>query len=95
MGKVYPTILADFATAKSLDVASLLSLGITYIQVTNFKKSKEIMNFPLHIIQPNASVPKEFKIGLNPSFVLEKEGKIQYAVVNGTLHDLGKLAVSK
>ena len=53
------------------------------------------MNFPLHIIQPNTTVPKEFKIGLNPSFVLEKEGKIQYAVINGTLHDLGKLAVSK
>jgi hypothetical protein len=95
MGKVYPTILADFAAAKSLDVASLLSQGITYIQVTNFKKSKEIMNFPLHLIQPNTSVPKEFKIGLNPSFVLEKDGKIQFAVVNGTLHDLGKLAVSK
>ncbi len=95
MGKVYPKVLADFSAAKSLDVASLLSQGITYIQVTNFKKSKEIMNFPLHIIQPNTSVPKEFKIGLNPSFVLEKEGKIQYAVVNGTLLDLGKLAITK
>lgn len=95
MGKVYPTMLADFAAAKSLDVASLLSQGITYIQVTNFKKSKEIMEFPLHIIQPNTSVPKEFRIGLNPSFVLEKDGKIQFAVVNGMIHEIGSLEKAK
>jgi len=95
MGKIYPTVLADFAAAKNLDATSLLRQGITYIQVSNFKKSKEVMSFPLHIIQPGTVVPKEFKIGLNPSFVLEKEEKIQYAVVNGTLYDLEKLSAGK
>jgi hypothetical protein len=91
MGKIYPAVLSDVAAVKNLDVASLLKQGITYIQVANVKKSKEMMNFPLHIIQPNTSVPTEFKIGLNPSFVLEKEDKIQYAVINGTLYDLANL----
>ena len=95
MGKIYPTVLPDFSAVKNLNVASLLTQGITYIQVTSFKKSTEIMNFPLHLIQPNTTVPRDFKIGLNPSFVLEKDGKIQYAVVNGTLHEIGKIAQGK
>jgi hypothetical protein len=95
MGKIYPTVLPDVSALKGLNIPDLLRRGMTYVQVTNVKKSKEIMDMPVHIIQPGTAVPKVFKIGLNPSFVLEKEGKIHYAVINGNLIDIDKISSYK
>jgi len=87
-GKVYGTVLPDFGAVRKLDAAALLREGITYVPVTTFKKTQETAGYPLHLMAPGSPLPREFRIGLNPSFLLERNGKFTHALVNGQLWDL-------
>ena len=45
--------------------------------------------FPIHLIGPKYKMPElKLEPGINPTFFLEKEGKVEYAVINGFLVDL-------
>ncbi|HET8736604.1 MAG TPA: peptidase M14, partial [Pricia sp.] len=72
-------------------IESLLKSGYTYVRVENIPKDVLAPPFPIHIIGKKYKVP-EFNLepGINPTFLLEKNGKIEYAVVNGFLIDVDK-----
>ena len=46
---------------------------------------------PLNILGSKYELPDlQLKVGINPTFLLVKDGKPQYAVINGFLIDLNK-----
>ena len=90
-GKVYPMTVNDFAALNSLDPLSLLKSGYTYVRVRNIPKEKLSSPMPFHVISEKFELPDfNIEVGVNPTFILEKNGKIAYAVVNGFLIDLSK-----
>ena len=45
--------------------------------------------FPIHLIGAKYKIPElKLEPGINPTFFLEKDGKVEYAVINGFLVDL-------
>ncbi|HLT50749.1 MAG TPA: M14 family zinc carboxypeptidase [Arenibacter sp.] len=88
-GMVYPEIMPDLAAVSKLKVLDLLKSGYTYIRVENIAKEKHAINLPINVIGSNQKAPKsKLQIGVNPNFLLEKNGKNEFAVINGFLLDL-------
>jgi hypothetical protein len=92
-GKVYPETLKSVEVLGKLKIESLLKSGHTYIRVENIPKDMRSSPYPIHIIGKNYEVPEfNIEVGINPTFLLEKDGKIEYAVINGFLIDVDKSA---
>jgi hypothetical protein len=90
-GKVYPEILKSKEALLKMDVISLLKSGYTYVRVEGISKESKDIAVPINVISTSFKVPRfRFYVGAIPNFVLEKNGKIDYAVVNGFLVDLSK-----
>lgn len=89
-GKVYPELItAENWSAKR--VLGLLKEGYTYMKLKNPREDQLFSPIFLHMIQENYEVPEfRLEVGLNPTFLLEKEGELRYAVINGFLIDLSK-----
>ena len=85
-GKTYPNKIKSLTQAKNLDFRDLLQKGYAYIRVEQIPKDSLSSPFPVHIIGSNYKVP-EFCLqpGINPTFILEKNGVNHYAVINGFL----------
>ncbi len=88
-GKVYPKTLASIKEVEQLKVMDLLRSGFTYVRVENIPKDKNFIKLPINVIGKNYKVPEfRMRVGINPNFLLELEGKPRYAIVNGFLIDL-------
>lgn len=74
-----------------LNTLELLKTGHAYIRAERIPAELIFSNSPFNIVPKNYSI-KNFGLlpGLNPTFFLEKEGKLQCAVINGFLIDLNK-----
>ena len=88
-GKIYPKKLKTINELSDLNFYELLKLGYTYIQVEELPDDKKEIAIPLHLIDVKYEIP-EFKlvVGANPTFLLQKNNKIEYAVINGFLINL-------
>ncbi len=77
-------------TFPSHDPTSLLKQGISYLK-TPLPKKGASTKMVVHHVGEHFKLP-EFRIlpGRNPTFFLEKNGKITHAVINGFLLDLSK-----
>ncbi len=85
-GKVAPKVLKSMADLNNLDVFALLKLGYTTVRMENIPERQLDSKFPIHIIGPKSKAPKfGISVGNNPTFLLEKSGQIEYAVINGFL----------
>jgi len=94
--KVYPKILNSFEEVKALNFKDVLKQGYGYVRMAAIPAKKINSPFPVHIIGPNYKVPElKLEPGINPTFLLEKDGINEYAVINGFLIDLkeGKINV--
>ncbi|MGB7392982.1 MAG: M14 metallopeptidase family protein [Pricia sp.] len=90
-GKEHPETMKSVAVLKKLKIESLLKSGYTYVRVENIPGDMLASPLPIHIIGKKYKVPElDLKVGINPTFLLEKDGNIEYAVVNGFLIDLDK-----
>lgn len=88
-GLVYPEVLPDEKAAAGLDFWKLLGQGITYIRVANLPKELSSSPYPINLVSASFKGPGgKWDVGDNPTFVLWKDGKPAYAVVNGFLLDL-------
>jgi len=96
VGETYPKILNDFEQFKSLDFPLLISKGYTSVTVNNMPKEIKFTNYPMNIIDigkvviPKNNVMPKSPIGLgsNPSFLLSKNDKVVYAIINGFVYSL-------
>lgn len=87
--KVYPGILASMSAAKDLNSLELLKQGYGYVRMDNIPATALNAPFPFHIIGKNYKIPElMLEPGVNPTFFLEKNGVLEYGVINGFLVDL-------
>lgn len=88
-GEIYPNNLIDFRDLKDIDSFDLLQQGYTYVRVANIPPEMLESPIPMNILDSTYELPDlELKVGINPTFLLEKDGKPQYAIINGFLIDL-------
>ena len=87
-GKTYPTVQADLAALKKLNFVDLLKQGYTEVQLSKLPSPMPAGAFPFRLVAPGKGGGQEVKPGRNPSFVLMKDGKARWAVVNGFAFDL-------
>lgn len=89
--QAYPKTLTSLNEVKTLNFTDLLQQGYGYVRMTEIPGKPVNSSFPVHLIGPDYKVPKlVLQPGINPTFFLEKDGKIRYAVINGFLVDLEK-----
>lgn len=88
-GKVYPETLKTIEAVKKIDIMKCLKMGYAYIRIADIPIGFKSSNVMINLIGPEYKVPKfDLKVGMNPTFLLEEEGKPRYAVINGFLIDL-------
>jgi len=96
VGETYPKILNDFEQFQSLDFPLLISQGYTSVTVNNMPKEIKFTSYPMNIIDigkvviPKNNIMPKSPIGLgsNPSFLLSKNDKVVYAIINGFVYSL-------
>ena len=88
-GKIHPNTLINTRELKDLDSFDLLKQGYTYVRVANIPVGMLESPITLNMLASTYELPGlQLKVGINPTFILEKDGKPHYAVVNGFLIDL-------
>lgn len=89
--QAYPKTLTTLNEVKTLNFKNLLQQGYGYVRMTEIPGKPVNSSFPVHLIGPDYKVPElVLQPGINPTFFLERDGKIRYAVINGFLVDLEK-----
>lgn len=86
-GKLYPKKMKTIEEFLKLDPYSLLQQGYVYVAVENIPKQLVASPLPIHIVGSNFKVPTDLRlnVGINPTFLLKKNGVIDYVVINGFL----------
>jgi len=90
-GRVYTETLNGIEQIDDLtrNVISLLKSGYTYVRMSSIPAQMKVSGIPMHIIGKNFEVDKLIlEVGVNPTFLLEKDGEIKFAVVNGFVVNL-------
>lgn len=68
----------------------LLREGVGYVR-TDLPKGRAYVGYPMNLVGEEFTLrPFELQPGTNPTFFLEKEGKLTHALINGFLLDLSK-----
>ncbi len=89
--KVYPKTLSGLAEAEKLDMKALLRDGVAYLRLNRLPEDRDSSPLPVHLVPQDFKVPPlRLNVGGNPTFFLEKDGGLAYAVINGFLIDLTK-----
>ncbi|WP_419211580.1 M14 metallopeptidase family protein [Maribacter sp. X9] len=87
--KAYPKTLTTMNEVKAINFKDLLQQGYGFVRMATIPAKQVNAPFPVHLIGPNYKVPQLFlEPGINPTFFLEKDGKMAFAVINGFLVDL-------
>lgn len=86
-GKTLTKELSSIKEIKNLEFYDLLKKGYTNIYFNNSIKS-EVSEIPLNILTDKKKNDFSIRIGSNPTFVLKKNGKIEYSVINGFIQNL-------
>ena len=89
-GKVYPEVVNEPVQLNELSVMDMLKSGFTYASCTNIPLEWGGSFFlPTNLIGKNYQVPEfNLEVGINPTFLLEKDGVYEYAIINGFLINL-------
>ena len=73
----------------------ILKQGFGYVRLSTFPAKRINSPFPVHLIGTKYNVPElNLSPGINPTFFLEKDGVMEYAVINGFLVNLKKTDIN-
>ena len=90
-GQAAPMLLSDPGQMTEQKVIELLRQGYTYVRSQNIPSDWLDFKMPIHLISKAYELPDfTVQVGVNPTFILEKDGVNKYAVINGFLIDLSK-----
>lgn len=88
-GKIYPEVQPDLRAVTELNTKELLRQGYTTVPVDDMEGQEKIRKqLALDVVSASAEPEHELLLGKRPNFILEKDGKPRYAVVNGFLREL-------
>lgn len=90
-GKIYPTIISSLTQLKELDAQKLYNSGYTSLKINFEKLPANLYKYPFHFIVWNENRKSDFNrisIGNPANFILKKDGKIRFVLVNGFLYDV-------
>jgi hypothetical protein len=87
-GKFYHSPLASVKDLKDLDIPALLLEGYTDFFIIDWPQDKRFHELPLRLIKEFRPAERAVQPGGNPSLLLRKDGRFDYAVINGFLFDL-------
>ena len=93
-GETYPTILSDFEEFKELDIPQLLQNGYTSVSINELPTEIKFVTAPINIVDikkiqipRNNEMPRPpVSFAKNPTFLLTKNDRVVYAVVNGFVY---------
>jgi hypothetical protein len=89
--KVYPETLSSIKDLETFNFLDALRSGYGYLRVGSIPVSILNTSSPIHIVGKDYKLSElRLEPGMNPTFLLEKNGKVGYAVINGFLLDLSK-----
>ena len=87
--KIYPEILNTIEDLDAFNFPKALSSGFGYVRMNTIPSTLLNTTLPIHIVSNNYKLKERLlEPGLNPTFFLEKNGKLEYAVINGFLLNL-------
>ncbi|MCM8567888.1 M14 family metallopeptidase [Gramella jeungdoensis] len=84
-GKIYPQTLQDTTSLKSLNFSQLLREGVGYVKIKNLPANLDHASYPVNIVSEDFKINSDLRPGNLATFFLRKNGKIEYAVINGFL----------
>jgi len=90
-GQVFPETIKSTEQISSYveNPQYFLKRGYTYLRFEKIPNSMLSASYPLNFISKTYEVPQlNLEVGINPTFLLEKDGVVKYAVINGFLIDL-------
>ncbi len=88
-GKIYPKGFSTLEDLENIDPLELLKQGYTYIRMAKIPMEMLESPIPMNILGSTYELPElQLQVGINPTFLLEKNGKPEFAVINGFLLDL-------
>ncbi|GAB2764032.1 hypothetical protein GCM10027275_01370 [Rhabdobacter roseus] len=91
-GKVYPTVFKNLTELGKVNTRQLLQQGYTYVRLAGDTNSRALGLYftvhPLHVLRKGQVLSGTPQLGETATFVLKKEGKVVYAVVNGFVYNL-------
>jgi hypothetical protein len=87
--KIYPEILHTIEDLDGFNFPKALREGYGYLRMNTIPRTLLNTPLPIHVVSENYRL-EEFKLepGINPTFFLEKNGKLEYAIINGFLLNL-------
>jgi hypothetical protein len=94
-GKIRDSVYGSFSELEKLDFEELYSKGFTGIRFdnkSNENNEPEYSGFPVNLFFNGKSADNDLiEIEGPADFVIKKEGKVKYVIVNGFLHNLENL----
>ncbi|WP_051068760.1 M14 family zinc carboxypeptidase [Cesiribacter andamanensis] len=87
-GRIYEPSFANLKALEKANIQNLLKQGYTSVVVEALPENLDHTSLPINIRSKPATTP--LAVGEPADFVLEKGGKVRYAVINGFLYDLEK-----
>ncbi|MGA7721221.1 MAG: M14 family zinc carboxypeptidase [Ignavibacteriaceae bacterium] len=93
VGKTFPEMFNTVSEIEKLNFVKLYDEGYTNVILNSNHLKDEFSRYPVNIIT-NANTPPapEIKIGEIPNFLIKKNGKVRYSVVNGFIIDINNLS---
>lgn len=96
IGETYPKIISNFEEFQKLNFKKLLEQGYTTVSIDYLPSEIKFIDYPINIIDVrkiviprNNTIPKPpIFIGKTASFLLTKNNKVVYAIINGFVYDL-------
>jgi len=92
-GKTFIKEFSNLKELKKIDFSELLKKGYTNILFNNLKEP--VSYLPLNFISERRKIDFSIRIGNNPTFILKKNGKIEYSIINGFIQNLNTKTFQK
>lgn len=86
-GKVFPETFKNLEELKKKDIHQLLSSGYTSVKLKSLP-AEEYTRLAINILPEEAEESGSISIEARPDFVLQENGQVRYAIVNGFIYDL-------
>ncbi len=87
-GKVYGKVFPNIEALKKADLHTILASGHTTVQLKKMPPDKYVNRFPVNITKAGKKVNNPIQLYAKPNFILQKDGKAHYAIVNGFIYNI-------